>query len=190
MKYLIKKYSELLKGDKWVELRVIKSPKHKINGYTYSHEIRCNGNIVSVLPFKKIDNENNFNSFLFLSRVEATPCWEFDKPLISSLTGGVDPENTIKETVIKEIREESGFIVNESDLIDLGESYSIKSSDTTYHLYAVEVNKYTELKEMISESELENSSYCRWLTKDEVLESKDPFLTVLMTRLFKEKGIF
>ena len=131
-------------------------------------------------------NSKQLNSIKFLSRVEATPCWEYTNPVMSSLTGGVDKNNTPLKTAQIELREEAGYIVNEDEIISLGTTYSTKSSDSVYHLFAVEITQETSKIKAVAESELEKTSYCKWVSKEEIIEAKDPFIIVLMTKLLQK----
>jgi len=42
-----------------------------LNGYVYSHETRCNGVIVAILPYRRTEK----GRLQFLLRREITPCW-------------------------------------------------------------------------------------------------------------------
>lgn len=177
-----KKYSKLLCDDKWIQLKSVVCPEQNINGYTYSHEIRCNGHIVSILPFRmRFSTENS--PLEFLLRVEATPCWEFINPIPSSITGGIEDNETPEETAIKELREETGYAVSLSDLIPLGISYSTKSSDSVYHLFSVDLSKKIASYELETETELEKTSSCVWVGKDKLVECMDPFVAQCFVRL-------
>ena len=170
--------------NKWVSLREIQSPSHGIMGYVYSHETRCNGHIVSFLPFRKV--EKTFTTSIeFLVRAECTPCWEM-VPTFSSFTGGIDKGDSPSECVIKELREEAGISVDDERLISLGTSFGVKSCDTLYHLFAVDVSGCKEGNLHI-ESELEKTSYNKWYTEELFNEKNfmDPFIYVLKGRFDK-----
>lgn len=175
----IKKQSKTLCNNEWVSLKILKDESRKIGGYVYSTEIRCNGNIVSFLPYKFINNKLEF-----LFRCEATPCWDLDKICISSFTGGVDSDDSIEKTVIKELREESGYEIEKKDLIDFGKSYGSKSSDTIYHLFSMDLTNKTQTKELEIESELEKSSYCKWIDYDDIY-TEDPLAYSILFRFLQ-----
>jgi 8-oxo-dGTP pyrophosphatase MutT (NUDIX family) len=134
-KVKIKKASESVDGFKilekndnqWLQLR-------EIDGYIYSHEIRCHGMIVVILPYCRIGKD----AWKFLLREETTPCWG-TKPVVSAMTGGVEyPEATIKDAQ-RELYEEAGYQVSESELVFLGTCRASKSADTVYYLYTVDL---------------------------------------------------
>ena len=126
--------SVLYKND-WVSL--MSTPEENGNGYIYSHETRCNGNIVAVLLYNE---EGKYGV-----RSEKTPCWGGQAQL-SSLTGGVEKGDTPASAVVKELLEESGYICKESDLEVLGTCRGTKSSDTLYHLFALDVSGLKQVK--------------------------------------------
>ena len=41
-----------LYGNDWVELRELVLPDKGVNGYSYLHEKRCGGDIVSIMPYR------------------------------------------------------------------------------------------------------------------------------------------
>ena len=174
--------SEVLGGDEWVQLRKLKMPSLHINGYTYSHEIRCNG-IVAFLPFRESEQEDRIEVLL---RHEAVPCWEFDTPLHSAFTGGIDEGMTALDTAVKELKEEAGYEVepNSNRVINLGKSFGTKSCDTIYHLFAFNVTGL-EAIDLTVESDLEKSSTNLWthLFSETMLQVSEPFIHMLGNRL-------
>lgn len=177
----IKSKSTILCKNEWVSLNIIKDPSRKIGGYVYSSEVRCNGNIVSFLPYRY--SEKNKLEFLF--RCEATPCWDLDKICVSSFTGGVDTGDSIQKTVLKELREESGFEIQNKDLIDLGQTYGSKSSDTIYHLFSMDLSNLKQTKELEVESELEKTSFCKWYKYDDIY-TEDPLAYSILFRFMQK----
>lgn len=179
MKTVISEHSqtdEVLHSTEFLELRVIKKPADGIDGYVYSHEKRCDGKIIVTLPFRTVGSKTEY-----LLRNEVTPCWGL-KSEISSITGGFEPEKGIEGTAVLEIEEEAGYEVAEKDLINLGTVRGTKSSDTVYHLFAVDltdVKKTTEAKG--DGSVLESKASCEW--SESLNECQDPFAYVAYVRL-------
>ena len=159
-----------------------------VNGYEYIHEHRCDGHIVSILPIHCIHG--------MMIRKELTPCWG-EGPFINSITGGWerDIHLTPIDTVIAELREETGIVLgNENAIKTLGTVRGTKSSDTIYHLFMIDLSddNYEEL-EPEPDSELEKHEYCEWMprvapelmTPDNspwILDGSDPMLYVMYTR--------
>jgi len=160
--------------NKWVSLKEVKDKDQKINGYVYSHETRCNGHIVSILPFR-----HEYNGKQWLLRKELTPCWSMEERILSSITGGLegtDPDYTI----VEELKEEAGYFIDKKDLIQLGTCFGTKSSDTIYHLYSVDLTGYVQGTPTTTDPG-EQMSHCVW-SKD-IKEAQDPFVYVSYLRL-------
>ena len=43
---------QTLHENDWVSLMVVRKPDAGVNGYVYSHETRCRGRIVAILPYR------------------------------------------------------------------------------------------------------------------------------------------
>lgn len=179
-----------LHQNKWVSLLQMVWPEKKVGGYIYSHETRCNGHIISVLPFRvvlKEYEEEEWEEFEFLLRHEITPCWDIDYQTLSSITGGVERGLTPEETAVEEIEQEAGYIVEKEELISLGTCFGVKSSDTIYHLFAVDLSgreKETDAKG--DGSELERLAECKWHSETEIHKAEDPFVCVNYVRLLRK----
>jgi len=170
-------------GNKWLEMREIVLPEKGVKGYTFSHETRCSGHIVSVLPYR-VDKNGNLTDIMV--RMEVTPCWEM-RLVMSSITGGVerDAEGELDPdaTALLELKEEAGLVVGPNDIHDMGMCYGVKSCDTVYHLYGVDA---TGLKTGAADgdgSELEKKAWCEWVKPDDIIKAMDPLLTMLFVRL-------
>lgn len=188
MREVIFKNSKTLYGTDWVELRRMEVPDKKIYGYDFLHEKRCSGIIVSFLPFRKSSDD----SLEFLLRCEATPCWELDTPVLSSFTGGVDKGSNPGDTFLHELEEEAGYVIDSQDdprIYVLGQSYSTKSSDTQYFLYAVDITDFPEekMKDLYIESELEASSTNVWVDANKLSDIQDPFVAQIFVRFLASR---
>lgn len=167
---------ELIAGDKWLELRRLIDPEQGVNGYTYYREVRCNGQIVSMLPFRSLDD----GSKEYLIRNEVTPPWGME-PAMSSFTGGVEGDDPM-EDAIREIQEEAGFTVTEERVIPLGTCRGPKCADTVYLLYAVDVTGLEAGDASGDGSELEAKATNVWVS---LVEAQDPLVYVLAMRLMQ-----
>lgn len=177
----------LCKND-WVSLRKIESEPDSIHGYVYSHETRCNGHIISILPYRI---RNSKMELLF--RYETTPCWnirlgDLNAITISSITGGWEKNKhkSVKDTVIEEMQEEAGYTIKKSELINLGQCFGTKSCDTIYHLFSVKITDNTPFNKDSATgdgSELEKKAFCKWKSTAELIDGMDPFLYVSYVRL-------
>jgi len=169
--------------NEWVELRELVLPEQGVKGYVYSHEKRCHGHIVAVLPYR-MDSDGNLEEVMV--RQEVTPCWGM-KPVMSSITGGVekdaDGELDPLGTAALELREEGGLSVDLSELKSLGICRGTKSTDTVYHLYAADAADALEVEATGDGSRLESLVKCIWVKPERLKDAMDPLLAMLFVRL-------
>ncbi len=171
------RHKTLYKND-WLELKEISNPDDGVDSYIYSHESRCDGKIISMLPFRKTDND-----YQFLLRKELTPCWG-EKVVIASITGGYEKKHGIEGTAVLEMMEEAGYEITESDLINLGTCRGTKSTDTMYYLFSVDLTGIKKTGDAKGDgSKLEAKAECVW--KDDI-EGEDPLTYVSYVRLLRK----
>lgn len=178
---------QILYKTNWISLRRIIDKELGINGYDYSHEDRCNGRIVAILPYRY---SSLFRTPEYLLRKEITPCWDIKKSMISSITGGVEGNNTTRQTAIIEIAEEAGYEIENKQLNYLGECYGIKSSDTIYYLFTVDLTGFKKTLDGSGDgSELELKAKCYWTS--DINDAVDPLVYVMyykVHQLLKTEG--
>jgi hypothetical protein len=170
---------ETLFANEWLSLKRIVAPEKGINGYIYSHETRCNGKIISILPYRLLNHNREIQ---FLLRSEVTPCWDVNNPTFSTITGGTE-EPTPQLDAIRELREEAGYQIELKELIDLGTSYGSKSSDTRYHVYSVDLGGKERGAAAGDGSHLEEAGEAIWVDGKTVLACQDPIASVALIRL-------
>lgn len=174
---------ETLHENQWLSLKLLRAPESGIHGYVYSHETRCNGRIVAVLPIRFVDGPG----VEFLIKSEVTPCWGLDF-VRSAITGGYEGGD-IEDDAVREMLEETGYTITREELIHLGESFASKSSDTVYSLFSVDLTG-REAGEAIGDgSRLEAESQAIWVPWEELARLKDPQLSVMFLRLL-DIGLF
>lgn len=166
--------TEILYENEWVDLRVMREPESGVNGYVFSHERRCDGNIVAVLPF-------NPEEGTYWLREEVTPCWGM-APSLSALTGGVESGDTPETCAIEELREEAGILALPKHLISLGTCRGTKSTDTIYHLFAVDVTHATGRMAIMGDGSC-LESLARMVVVHDIAGAVDPLAYVLHYRL-------
>ena len=172
--YMVKPGDQYLFFNKWLSLKKLMGPTGE---YVYSHEERCDGNIVVVLPFRTAENKGSE----VLARMEYTPCWNADELNLSSITGGVDKGEDAATAAVRELYEETGYQVQLEDMVSLGTSYGVKSSDTIYHLFAVNVSDIEGSgNDEVAKDKNEKKSYNTWITNLEGVV--DPLLYTVHTR--------
>lgn len=165
--------------NKWLSLMEVKAPTRGITGYIYSHETRCKGEIVALLPYRIVSN----GVYEYLLKNEMTPCWSFDKTL-SAITGGWEGGD-IRADAVKELLEETGYEIQKTDLINLGASHASKSSDTVYSLFSVNLTGKTAGVPQGDGSRIESESEAVWVKPNKLLEILDPQVSVMYLRLKK-----
>lgn len=149
------------------------------DGYVYSHESRCNGQIVAILIYKHDDRDH----IHILGRFEDTPCHNEGKKdfKLVSFTGGVE-KGQIRKTAIMEAMEEAGLEAKDDELKYLGYVRPSKSTDTFCYLFAIDASNKT-LKEAKGDgSEGEKGAYTKWVSSQEALSSQDPLMVALCGR--------
>lgn len=174
----IKNSSLELHHNDWISLNHMSSPKDKIYNYIYSTETKCNGKIAAFIPYQK-----HGETLKLLVRCEAVPCWNFNEPVPSSFSGCVEKGETPLETVIHELKEEGGYEVESSQVINLGQVFGTKSTDTIYFLFAVDLTDCGCPDKLTYESELEKSSYNVWVDARDSFEISDSLFNCIGYRL-------
>lgn len=171
-KALLMKYAsedKTLYENDWLSL------KETNDGYIYSYESRSDGKLVAVLGFKS-DGK-------YLGRYERNPAHKDDIALCA-LTGGVDKDvKDIKDMALQELEEESGIKADKDELIDLGTVRPSKSADTTFYLFGINLDDYEIGEAKGDGSKGEEGSYCKWVSKDDLINCKDPIVHVMILRL-------
>ena len=155
-------YIEVLEKDGW---------------YTYTRHNNGNG-AVAILGFVR-------EPFLVLGRFERTIPHD-DGITLSSLTGGVEESEEFKTAAVREFKEESGFDADKEDLIQLGAIRPSKSSDQTVQLFAIELVGMDADKTYKGEGDGtrgEKDAFCKFVSVEDAINSKDPILITMVTRL-------
>ena len=167
---------EKLYNSKFIEIRKIIAPDSKaIHGYEYVHDISCNSQKIALLPFRKYENK-----IQFLLRHEIVPPWDPNQPQSVSLTGSVEKDPLA--SAVKELHEESGYRVPQSELIELGMCYANKALDVKYFLYSVELTGKTRGMAVGDGSYIEKIGQCIWRPR---INTNDAILSMLYLRLVR-----
>jgi 8-oxo-dGTP pyrophosphatase MutT (NUDIX family) len=146
------------------------------NGYTFVREVRCDGVIVSLLPFQQKDGE-----LQFLARLEVCPAHGPD-PELCSITGGLEPGRSVEETACQELFEEAGYRATVNELINLGQVRPSKSADTLVHLFAVDVTGKAQTSPPGDRSRFEANASVEWVDYQQGLAIADPLFVTAMAR--------
>lgn len=149
------------------------------DGYVFSREVRCNGVIVALLPFRASNDH-----FEFLARLEICPA-HGPEPKLCSITGGVEPGVSVEETVQHELWEEAGYHVNIDELIGLGVAWPSKSADTIAHLFAIDVTSKSPSTPPGDGTQFEVNSSVKWVDYEQGVQTTDPLFVIAIARLEK-----
>jgi 8-oxo-dGTP pyrophosphatase MutT (NUDIX family) len=175
---------EMLYHNRWVSLVKLVAPNYGVDGYVYSHETRCNGKVVAVLPYR-VNDSGPEPRLEVLLRDEITPCWSLDESQLSAITGGWEKgdDEDCRLTADRELWEEAGY--RAPHLFTLGTCRGTKSSDTVYHLFGVCLTGVPRTGDGHGDgSTLEARATCRWVTPEELaVRTVDPLASVLWLRL-------
>lgn len=168
---------EQLFSDKW--LSVNKKTMDNGSEYIYSNSPWCKSNGIAILPFRKA--KDGYPEFL--GRFEICPAHS-DEIELCSITGGMDKEGESPAlTAVRELIEEGGYKVPLENVISLGTVRPSKSSDSTNHLFAVNLDNGAEEVEAVGDGTLgEEGAYCSWISLEELVDAKDPLLHSIFLR--------
>lgn len=147
------------------------------DGYTFVREVRADGMIVSVVPFRDHDGNRNY-----LARLEICPAHGDDLERCS-ITGGMEKGDTPDRRAAEETWEEAGFRVREEALMPLGIVRPTKSSDTTVYLFAVNV---TDMQQAVAKGDgtkWEIGASSEWLSYADAATVQDPLFATAILRL-------
>lgn len=176
---------ETLHENEWLSLRIVRKPEAGVNGYVYSHESRCQGRVVAVLPYRVLRSPTGpFDSSArteYLLKSEMTPCWGFEQ-VLSAITGGYEGGD-VEDDAVREMLEETGYAVARDELIPLGECYASKSADTVYSLFSVDLTDRVPGEAVGDGTRVEAESAAVWRTADQLVTVRDPHVSVMFTRL-------
>ena len=197
---------QTLHENAWVSLKVVRKPDAGVGGYVYSHETRCAGRIMAILPYRDVRSGTcrcdpgpegqhqrdrcGFGEIMrrqYLVKSEMTPCWGLGQ-VRSAITGGYEGGD-IEDDAVRELLEETGYTVTRDELIPLGESFASKSSDTVYSLFSVDLTGRDAGDAIGDGTRLEAESAAVWVCFGELAFMRDPQLHVMFLRLFAEAGI-
>jgi 8-oxo-dGTP pyrophosphatase MutT (NUDIX family) len=151
------------------------------DGYAFSREVRCDGAIISILPFR-VKN----NGLEFLARLEVCPAHGPYRDHYS-ITGGLEPNETVQEAAQKELWEEAGYQVGTDELISLGQVRPSKSADTIANLFAVDVTGKPQSTPSGDGTRFEANASVEWVDYEQGVQIKDPLFVTALARLLTQR---
>lgn len=158
---------DFLGGNDWAHIYQFND-----NGYTFLHEPKWNDVGIGILPWRRRGGQPEF-----LAVMENRPT-HGDEHRLYAITGGYDnTELTAGQTAIKELKEETGYIASEKDVIYLGEIYTTKMSTSKMHLFAVEVTNLQQVEKTTDGSVIEHTAYPVWVDYKKLVLEGDNLLS-------------
>lgn len=145
------------------------------NRFYYVQNTDSNGEAVAVLPYRF---DNNILEYLLVK--ELRPPWGRELT-IQSLTGGMDGRFDHRNNATKELKEETGYDVFPSELIDLGVGRTSKLSDSVLYMYGINLTGKVAGKTALEGYEKFLESV--WLMEEELYEIQDPIFFMTYFRL-------
>ena len=170
---------KVLFDNKW--LRVV-----ELDGWFVASEPAASKNnmAVAVLPYYYYSNPNTGKySYEFLSRFELNPAHMTNtKHQLSVITGACETGNPLYHAKM-ELLEEGGYDIPEDRFKFLGVVCPLKASSTKLHLYTVRI--YGKDKQIVANGdggEHEKKEYAQWVSREEMITCKDPYVHTIMMR--------
>lgn len=151
------------------------------DGYTFVREVRCDGQIVALLPFRTSGEVDNVE---FLARLEVCPAHgpELEQ---CSITGGVEPGQSVEEAALQELWEEAGYRAEANELVSLGQARPSKAADTVVYLFAIDVTGKSQAPLSMDASHFETNASVEWLDHEQGLQMTDPLFVTAIARLLR-----
>jgi hypothetical protein len=179
----------------WIKVK--KTPK----GYYFSE--RKGVDSIAVLLYRKVENkhdhgiechcENEFDLEV-LVRHQPLPILnsqsndDEDLPSLFKcpITGGIEDGDSPTKTIVKEIEEEAGCIVEEKDLKLLGNYYVGTQTNEVVYMATCEITSETKKKEIEGDgSYFESISKNEWVSISSLLDTEYSGLNILANKLYR-----
>ena len=175
--YLSKRAKEdqtLWKG-KYISIRLLDG------WYEYLHD--GTSKLVVVLGYRRLGKD----AWEYLGRYENCPPHK-DGITLCALTGGIEENEKPLHAALRELKEESGLVYDsyDSEIKYLGTLRPSKASDSTAYLFAVDLSNVPNQEKYVGKGDGtkgEVGSYCKWISRNEAINSKDPLLISAVSRL-------
>jgi hypothetical protein len=117
-----------------------------------------------------------------LGRFEVCPAHLDTKPVLTTVTGGVNENIRPLDVAVQEMYEEAGYRVTKNQFMDLGKVYLAKGADFVGHLYAIDVTDLPRTEAPGDGTKGEEGAYCDWVSVSDALSCKDPVMSCLLLR--------
>lgn len=143
------------------------------DGYTYYEY----DDTVGILPYRRNSSKP------FLIRKEPVPSWGGGL-FTWAVYGGTADKDSIVGAAVAEVEEEAGFVIQPSQLIDVGKIYRGKNSTGITYLFLVDVTEVQQQDPEGDGSEEEDSSLVQWVDENYIQYSECPILHSLLLKYY------
>lgn len=151
--------------------------------YEYVHD--RTGELVGILVFSR-DGSGGIDRVLGRYEYDV----QTGTKKLTSITGGVEPNQTPIECAVQELYEEAGFSIEPEELIDLGTMTLSKSDDSILYLYGFDCTSKegSRREESISDGTIgEEDAYCDWVGFLDCVDMQNPVNHVAILRIFQKE---
>lgn len=166
----------ILFAEEWLSIR-------QNNGYSYLHEERCNGVLIAFLPTRNVHGK-----LQYLMRKEICPSHGNEHEFCGIIGGYDDNSITIRQTAIRELKEETGYDIDEIDLESLDWVWDSKAADTKVYLFTADISNYNQGIATTDGSELEKNSSCEWVNLIECIKTRDSKVHTILNKINYERS--
>lgn len=155
--------------------RFLQVYRDKKTGYEMFHEPAWNDFGVGILAYRhRPDGQNHADgtTYEYLMVMEHRPCHGKGHRLYS-VKGGMEQNMTPLQCAIKELKEETGYIVDEGSVTNLGEVFLTTMSMGKMALFAVDVT-HAELGERVTDGScVESTAFSIWVDRITLIRQGD-----------------
>jgi hypothetical protein len=152
---------QILHENRWLQVR------QRDDWYTFVH---TPNKVVYILPYRWY---TDYRGTQLLARFEICPAHGPDHEQ-TSITGQCPPGEEPRFIAKQELLEEGGYEADTGLFRSLGVFRPVKFADTCIHLFTIDVTHLKQEKAEGDGSQGEVGSYCRWINREEAINSVCP----------------
>jgi len=165
------KIEELIRTTRF-SLRAVSGYTKSLKAYVFLHDLASTGKKVGILPFRTVNED--YHEFEYMLHSEIIPCWSMSAEKMLFVSGGTSQHDSMVDLAIDQFNVLTGYEVNESQLISLGNCRVSRYSDTICHLYTLDLTN-------VSCSSRPASDDVKWVYNP--TKSLDPLVSVAYWKL-------
>lgn len=97
-------------------------------------------------------------------------------PVLTALTGSIDPGEIPRQTALRELSEEAGVVILDEKLHDLGFVHTYKACTKKTYVFFADITGCGFIRAVGDGSEIEEQAFVRWHSTQDILDSHDGLL--------------